>query len=254
MKATRLNEIENLLEEQTTISINKLCETFNVSKNTIRRDIAELEKRGIIKKVYGGIVRNQTNIPEPFSSREIKNKNKKKLIARLAASLVNDNDVIYIDSGTTTMHIVPYLADRKNITILTANIYVINEAFHYPQINVIATGGTLYRPSNAFTGASVLQFLKEYNISKCFLAATGFSIKSGATNASPMESEIKKYLTMHSQTKILLVDSTKIDQISLVTFSPLKDMDYIISDKPLPLTYEDYSSENHVHLITPQED
>lgn len=252
MKATRLNDIENLLEEQNTISINRLCEIFNVSKNTIRRDIVELEKRGTIKKVYGGIMRNQTNIPEPFAAREIKNKAKKKQLAKLAANLVNDNDIIYIDSGTTTMHMVPYLADKKNLTILTANVYVINEAFHYPQMNVIATGGSLYRPSNAFTGASVLQFLKDFNISKCFLAATGISIENGATNASPMEGDIKKYLTHHSKVKILLVDSTKINQVSLVTFSKLKDMDYIISDKKMPKEYEDYFKENDVTLITPE--
>lgn len=251
MKATRLNDIENLLEEQNTISINRLCEIFNVSKNTIRRDIVELEKRGTIKKVYGGIMRNQTNIPEPFAAREIKNKAKKKQLAKLAANLVNDNDIIYIDSGTTTMHMVPYLADKKNLTILTANVYVINEAFHYPQMNVIATGGSLYRPSNAFTGASVLQFLKDFNISKCFLAATGISLENGATNASPMEGDIKKYLTKHSKVKILLVDSTKINQVSLVTFSPLKDMDYIISDKKMPEDYETYFKENNVTLITP---
>ena len=202
MKATRLNDIENLLEEQNTLSINHLCEIFNVSKNTIRRDIAELEKRGTIKKVYGGIMRNQTNIPEPFAAREIKNKTKKKQLAKLAANLVDDNDIIYIDSGTTTMHMIPYLAEKKNLTILTANVYVINEAFHYPQMNIIATGGTLYRPSNAFVGASVLQFLEGFNISKCFLAATGISIENGATNASPMEGDIKKYLTSNSKTKI----------------------------------------------------
>ena len=123
MKATRLNDIENLLEEQNTLSINHLCEIFNVSKNTIRRDIAELEKRGTIKKVYGGIMRNQTNIPEPFAAREIKNKTKKKQLAKLAANLVDDNDIIYIDSGTTTMHMIPYLAEKKNLTILTANVY-----------------------------------------------------------------------------------------------------------------------------------
>ena len=251
MKATRLNDIENLLEEQNTLSINHLCEIFNVSKNKIRRDIAELEKRGAIKKVYGGIMRNQTNIPEPFAAREIKNKTKKKQLAKLAANLVDDNDIIYIDSGTTTMHMIPYLAEKKNLTILTANVYVINEAFHYPQMNIIATGGTLYRPSNAFVGASVLQFLEGFNISKCFLAATGISIENGATNASPMEGDIKKYLTSNSKTKILLVDSTKIDQVSLVTFAKLKDMDYIISDNKFSSKYNDYFKHNNVHLVTP---
>ena len=64
-------------------------------------------------------MRNQTNIPEPFAAREIKNKTKKKQLAKLAANLVDDNDIIYIDSGTTTMHMIPYLAEKKNLTILT---------------------------------------------------------------------------------------------------------------------------------------
>lgn len=146
---------------------------------------------------------------------------------------------------------VPYLSEKKNLTILTANVYVINEAFHYPQMNIIATGGTLYRPSNAFTGASVLHFLDGFNISKCFLAATGISIENGATNASPIEGDIKKYLTANSKTKILLVDSTKLDQVSLVTFAKLKDMDYIVSDSHFTNKYEDYFKHNNVRLITP---
>lgn len=250
MKATRLNDIEALLEEQDTISIDALCQKFAVSKNTIRRDIAELEKRGVIKKVYGGIMRAQNNVPEPFSSREIKNKSKKKDISRMAAELIEDNDIIYIDSGTTTMHIMPYLAEKKNLTILTANVYVVNEALKYPQMNVICTGGTLYHPSDAFVGAGVLRFLREYNIAKALLASTGISIENGATNASPLEGDIKKYLMANSQVKMLLVDSTKIDKVSLVTFAQLKDFDYVITDKMLNEEYQAYFAKNDVKLIT----
>ena len=78
-----------------------------------------------------------------------------------------------------------------------------------------------------------------------------FSIENGATNASPMEGDIKKYLTSNSKTKILLVDSTKIDQVSLVTFAKLKDMDYIISDNKFSSKYNDYFKHNNVHLVTP---
>lgn len=250
MKVTRLNEIETLLEEQNTLSIDELCDKFSVSKNTIRRDISELEKRGTIKKVYGGIMRNQNNMPEPFFSREIKNKVKKRDIARRASSLIEDNDIIYIDSGTTTIHIVPYLAKKTNLTILTANVYVINEALQYPQINLISTGGTLYHPSNAFVGANVLQFLQDYNITKSILAATGFSIANGVTNTSPMESEIKKYLIAHSKTRILLVDSTKEDKVSLVTFAKLTDFDYIVTDKKPDAEYEAYFKKNGIQVLT----
>ena len=100
--------------------------------------------------------------------------------------------------------------------------------------------------------AAVSQFLEGFNISKCFLAATGISIENGATNASPMEGDIKKYLTSHSKTKILfIVDSTKMDQVSLVTFAKLKDMDYIISDNKFTPKYDEYFKQNNVKLITP---
>lgn len=251
MKASRLSEIENLLEEKQTISINDLCDIFQVSKNTIRRDIVELQNRGLIKKVYGGIMRNTVYAPEPFATREIKNKTKKKIIAKLAAQLVSDDDIIYIDSGTTTMHMVPYLANRKNLTIITSNVYVINEAFQYPQIEVIATGGNFYRPSNAFTGVSVTEFLAKYNIAKCFFASTGFSIGSGITNTTPLEGDIKTYLSQNSKTKILLADSTKVDKISLITYAPLESMDYIVCDSPLPEKYNKFCKEHNIKLITP---
>lgn len=249
MKINRLNKIEEILKESNNISIDRLCEIFEVSKNTIRRDIAELEKRSSIKKVYGGIMLKQNETPEPFAARQIKNQVQKKQIAKLASNLVADGDVIYIDSGTTTMHMIPYLADKKNLTIITASVYVINAAFSYEQLSIIATGGSLYRPSNAFVGSSVINCLKNYNISKIFLASTGFSIEDGATNASPLECEIKRYLTEKNSTKVLLVDSSKAGAVSLMTFCPLKDFDYFITDKEPSKEYVDHLQKNNVALI-----
>lgn len=250
MKINRLNKIEDILEESKNISINSLCETLEVSKNTIRRDIAELEKRGLIKKVYGGIMLNRNESPEPFAAREIKNQAQKKRIAKLASTLVNDGDVIYIDSGTTTMHMIPYLAEKINLTIITASVHVINAAFPYNNLNVISTGGSLYRPSNAFVGASVLSCLKNYNISKTFLASTGFSIEIGATNASPLECEIKQYLTEKSNLKALLVDSSKIGIASLMTFCQLVDLDYFVMEQNPPEEYLAYFAKHSIGLIT----
>lgn len=251
MKIDRINKIRALLNETETISIDKLCETFGMSKNTIRRDIAELEKQGIIQKIYGGIMLAQKDVPEPFAMREIKNQQAKKQIAQLAASLVNDGDVIYIDSGTTTMHMTKHLAERKNLTILTASVHVINSAFHYPQLNVIATGGTLYRPSNSFVDGVVLDFLRKYNISKAFLSSTGFSIENGVTNASPLECEIKRFLTEKSQTRILLADYSKIGIASLMTFCQLKDIDTLVIDRLPPDNYTSYLKEHNVNLVVP---
>lgn len=122
MKEERIHQIHELLIERKRISLDELCENFGVSKNTIRRDINELEEQGIIRKVYGGIVLKEAEIMslEPFSAREIRNINEKKKIAAVAAALVNDGEVIYIDSGTTTMHLLPHLAEKNFLTIVTA--------------------------------------------------------------------------------------------------------------------------------------
>lgn len=252
MKIDRINEINNLLKERPTLSIKELCELFQVSKNTIRRDISVLASQGIIQKVYGGIVlchQPANNTPEPFAARESKHSQAKRQIATLAASCVNDGDIIYIDSGTTTMHMIPELAKKQHITIVTTSVHAINIATDYDNLSVISTGGSLYIPSNAFVGPSALESLRKYNISKAFLASTGISLKHGATNASPSECEIKQLVMQKSLIKYLLVDHSKIDTASLMSFCTLNELDCIVTDEKPPAKYLDYLQANHVKLL-----
>lgn len=250
MKFHRLNEIEKYLDDVGNVSLDKLCEVFNVSKNTIRRDVTELERRGSIRKVHGGIVSTKTNVLEPFELREVKNQAEKKIAAEIACQLVQDGDVIFIDSGTTTMHMMPYLADRKKLTIITYNLHVILAAIPYPNVNVISTGGELYRGANSFVGINTINFLKNYNISKSFLSSTGISITKGVTNASPSEYQIKKHIMETASTAILLVDHTKLNVTSLMTYCHLQDFDYIVMDAPPPQEYIDFCRANKIVLLT----
>ena len=252
MKINRIQKIRELLEDTHSISINTLCETFNVSKYTIRRDINELEKTGFLKKVYGGIVlqEREHHSPEPFSLRESRNVQAKKKIARIAASLVKDGDIIYIDSGTTTMHMLPFLVKHQHLTIVTASVYILNAAAALNQFNIIATGGTLYIPSMAFVGPTVLNCLKDYNISKAFMASTGVSIEHGATNASPLESEIKRSLIGKAAQKFLLADTSKLDVASLISYCSLKDLNGVIMEKTPPSRYVEYLEQNNIPLMT----
>jgi len=252
LKADRINKIHELIKERQIISLDELCDIFSVSKNTIRRDIAELDAEGVIEKVYGGIVLKESasNSPEPFAAREIRNVAEKKIIAQIAAALIQDGEVIYIDSGTTTMHLLPHLANRKQLTIVTANIYVIDYASRYQNLNVIATGGYVYPPSNALVGPGVISCIKAYNFSKIFLASTGISIEHGATNASPLECEIKQRLVQKSCPKYLLVDDSKLDVASLMTYCELNALDNIIMNETPPEKYLTYFEKNNVRLMT----
>ena len=195
MKIDRINRIHELLKSVHNISINDLCDTFQVSKNTIRREIAELEQQGLIKKVYGGIVLAEpSGSPEPFASRESRNADAKKQIARMAADFVHDGDVIYIDSGTTTMHMIPYLTEKHRLTIVTASVHVINAASNYSNLNVL------------------------------------------------VEKDCEHFL---------LVDDSKFDISSLMSYCTLKEMQYIMTNKLPPEKYVSYCTANHIQLITP---
>lgn len=231
MRSQRLDKIKNHLYEHKTVTLDELCEVFQVSKNTIRRDINELVASGEVKKIYGGVTIEGISPTVSFAERNISNLPLKQKIAKKAATLVSDNEIIFIDSGTTTIHMIEHIKDIENLTILTNSVGVIINCIPYPNINVISLSGNLNRKTLSFTGSSASEVLSQYNISKSFLAATGISTISGATNSSPTETDIKRTAIQKSQQSYLLVDHNKFDVVSLMTFSNYDDLDGIITDK-----------------------
>lgn len=255
MKVNRIRKIEELLRDMHSLSIDYLCEYFNVSKNTIRRDIAEMDKNGCIKKVYGGIVLKETQEPVQEDKcghnwvMNTTNLEAKMKIAQMAADLVEDEDVIYIDIGTTTALLLPYIENKKNVTIVTANIHAINAAVEAEKFNIIATGGTLYPPSKAFVGPSVTRSLSMYNISKFFMSTIGVSIENGATSASPLDCEIQYLLTSKPGKHYLMMDTSKLDAPSLVSYGTLEGFDAVITNEKPMQKYIDYLQDHQVELI-----
>ena len=109
MREERLSKMEAYIRLQKSVSLDTLCEVFGISKNTVRRDIADIIARTDIRKIYGGVSIPYNKIPPPFEERMSINTDKKDCIGRLASSLVEDGDIIYVDSGTTTCRIIDYL-------------------------------------------------------------------------------------------------------------------------------------------------
>ncbi|NDL68784.1 DeoR/GlpR family DNA-binding transcription regulator [Anaerotalea alkaliphila] len=230
MRSKRLDSVKKYIEENKTVTLDQLCAEFQVSKNTIRRDINELVSSGEIRKIYGGVTIEGFKPMSSFDERNISNLELKQRIARYAAKLVKDGEIIFIDSGTTTMHMVEHLKERQNLTILTNSIEVIMRAIPYPNINVISLSGTLNRKTLSFTGASSAEVLGRFNINKAFLASTGISTAGGATNSSPAETEIKHTALLKSQQSFLLLDHTKFNTIALITYSRFDDIHTLVTD------------------------
>jgi DeoR family myo-inositol catabolism operon transcriptional repressor len=245
VKTKRIEQIEQYVTTNQTVSLDKLCEVFHISKNTLRRDINDLVKTGSVKKVYGGVTAVKRTLV-PFEERNIKNQEGKHAIGRKAAENVQDGDVIFIDSGTTTPNMVPFLKG-KNITILTQNLSVLLNAFPYTELKVFLLGGKLIRSTNSFSMIHV-DMLNCYNINKAFLATTGLSIDNGVTNSSPQEYEIKKKVVEKSGKTYLLADYSKFGVSSLMTYCRLDDVSCLITNRMPPEKYQAFLANHSIEL------
>lgn len=246
-KERRINQIYEYLIKNQSVSLDELVRVFHVSKNTIRRDVQELVERGDFKKVYGGVTINQKKL-ESFHDRQIKNQHEKAIIGQLAARFVEEEDIIFIDSGTTTIEMFNYIKDKR-LTVLTNNLEFIAHAIPYNNLNVISTGGILERKTNSLSSFNNVDLLKNYNINKAFMASTGISITNGVTNASPYETKLKQTIVEKCKEIYLLVDHNKFESYGLMTYCQLNDIDYIITDKTPQKEYQEYCLENEIKLI-----
>ncbi len=237
IRTKRITEIKNYIYEHKTVSLDQLCEVFDVSKNTIRRDIQSITQNSDIKKVYGGVSVMQNKRLVAFEQRSTQNATAKQEIAKKAAELVEDGDIIFVDSGTTTSHMADYLKDKKDLIILTNNLEFISKAIPYENLKIISLSGLLNRETLSFTGENATMVMETFNINKAFLATTGISITYGVTNSSQQESIVKQCALKRSYQSILLADASKFGAVSLISYCQFNKPDIIITNAKPPAEY-----------------
>lgn len=243
MRSKRISDIEDYIYENKTVTLDQLCRVFDVSKNTIRRDLKEIISDGNFKKIYGGVTVKDNKDLLPFSERNINNLDAKKKIAAKAAELVEDSDVIFIDSGTTTIHMIDYIKEKKNLTIITNNLEVMIRVIPYENIKLISLSGELDRNTLSFTGDTASLVLKSYNISKAFMASAGVSVDGGVTNSSTKEYDIKSTAVKRSNRVYLLTSADKFNEVAIMTYCTIDKLSGIISDGKLPQDIKEYMDE-----------
>lgn len=250
MRSKRISDIEDYIYENKTVTLDQLCRVFDVSKNTIRRDLKDIISDGNFKKIYGGVtVKDNKDLLPPFSERNISNLDAKKKIAAQAAALVEDSDVIFIDSGTTTIHMIDFIKDKKNLTIITNNLEVMIRVIPYENIKLISLSGELDRNTLSFTGDTASAVLKSYNISKAFMASAGVSVEGGVTNSSTKEYDIKTTAVKRSSMVYLLASQDKFNLVAIMTYCTLDKLTGIISDGIPPQDIVEYMQEHEMELI-----
>ena len=249
MRSDRLHSVEKYILEHQKVSIDQLCEAFNVSTNTIRRDLSDLEKRGYVSKVYGGVVavRPDDYVPEPM--RTSRNKDAKEKIGELAAELVENGDVIFIDSGTTAINIIPKLTNKKNITIISHSMTVLALVTKYLEFDVMGIGGQYNPDTSSFFGPETMEALEGFHITKAFIGCSGVTAESGLSNMTYYEPILKNKVIERSRKVILVTDVSKMGYNATRRVCPLNAVHVLISEKKPPQDIVDYCNRYGVEMI-----
>jgi DeoR/GlpR family transcriptional regulator of sugar metabolism len=204
-------EILEILKHRETVEVSELTKLFEVSKVTIRGDLDDLERKGMLIRTHGGaMLPENLALVRRLSHTMEEQKEEKIAICRGALDLIKDGMSIIIDSGSTTVHLARMVADRQ-ISVLTNSVPVIQELMNSPSVELFVSGGVLRKPSMSLMGAGASFMLDQIHGDILFLGAAGFSIKQGITGTNIIEAETKRQMIKNASAVCLLADSSKQD-------------------------------------------
>ena len=243
----RRARIIEIVNEKKAVSLNELVDLLDTSAATIRRDINALNRSRQLIKVFGGataLTSKHVNTKEDaVKMKAQKNVVEKDNISRYAADLIQDNDFVYIDAGTTTLAMIDYITNHNAK-------YITNGVVHAKRLmekglETIMIGGRLKASTEAVVGPDCVEFIRKYHFTKAFMGTNGISIQAGFTTPDVDEAMIKTEAIRHAYMSYVLADHTKFDEINSVTFASIGDCS-IITDK---LTAKDYMNHTTVMIV-----
>ena len=233
--APRRQQILNLLEETGSLDVGDLADRFAVSVVTIRKDLDDLERQGLLQRTFGGAVfSHRSRFNRSFLERASQHLREKRAIAAAALEYIKDGDTIILDAGTTTLALAQLLKQHvKSAFIITCSVPVALEVSS-AGYDILLLGGMIRNKSLALLGRETLWMLDRYRADKAFLGSSGFTIEKGHTTPNPEDAQIKEAIMRVSLEKYVLVDSSKFGDQCLTRFANLRDVDLTITDSYLP--------------------
>ncbi|NGP45379.1 DeoR/GlpR transcriptional regulator [Bacillaceae bacterium SIJ1] len=240
----RYTIILEMLETNKIVKVPDLCKAFNVSIETVRRDLEYLEQEGKLKRVYGGAVLTTKSAKEPsYYSRSTKNAEEKVAIGRKAAELVSNGDTLMIDLGTTTLEVARHLKDKTDLTIITNCLTIAQELVDVPTFRVILPGGLLRAKELALSGFISEQFMNDFNVDKTIIGAGGITVDRGISDYHLEETRVRRTMIEKGEQTIVVADHSKFGIKALVNVCSLEDIDTIVTNgklkKDIAQTYVD---------------
>jgi DeoR family fructose operon transcriptional repressor len=226
--------ILDLLQNTDTVSIKEIARACQSSEITARRDLNELEEQGLLIRKHGGAIRSEAAFNLfSFDNRLNRNKERKIRVCQSASHYIRNNDIIFIDCGTTLYHLSSFIRHIKNLKIITNSLPIVSELMNYPNINIIIIGGEVVSDRRAIYGPAAERCIAAYHADRAFIGADGISLKNGLSSYDDLESAITRRMIENADEVYLLCDSSKLEKDSLIKFAPVSAIDFLVTDDEL---------------------
>lgn len=246
----RQNEILEIIKEKVFVRVDELAERVYASPATIRRDLALLDQAGLIQRLHGGaslvgasagetssLVRKQSNVAE------------KRRMANKALSYIDNGGCYFLDSSTTTEKIIPLLAKKNDITIITNGLEAGVQLASVPSVRAYIAGGEIQKKSASSISGDVLSFISAFTCDAFFFSCKGVSLENGPTEGTLEQQRCKMGMLKKATKHILLADHTKFGKTYLVSDCSWEGIDVLITDEEPSPEFKKKIEDCHIELV-----
>ena len=246
----RRNEIIARLTAQGKVIVSELAKDFEVTEETIRRDLEKLDNEGLASKTYGGAVaKHNSSVDLPYNVRESVNVDKKQYISELISNMIRDGERIMLDSSSTALYITKKIKNKKNLTIITNSVKILLELADKSDWTVLSTGGALKQGGLSLMGSSAEKMIKSYYVDTAILSCKGLDTEFGATDSNESDSLLKQAMLHSAERKILALDTDKFDKKAFIQVCDAADVDIIVTNAQPPEKWVRFCEEKGIELI-----
>ena len=233
----RLDKILDMLRDNQVVTVRTIVNTLYISEATARRDLIELENRGLARRVHGGVILTNSDRGVPFSLRESEVPDRKSIVGERAAALVKQGQVIMLDASTSCGAMVRYLPDNGDLLVITSGIKTA-AALAERRIRTLVTGGTIMDNTYSMVGYYAQHVVGDMVVDTAFLSCRGISEDGRICGVMPEEIQLRSLMSQHARRIVILLTANKIGKEYYYTFGSIEDVDEIICDGELPPAWQ----------------
>lgn len=226
----RQEELLRIVNSRRYVSMRDLVRGSSSSESTVRRDLKELERRSLLRLSHGGVAASLPEVSRALSIRSKEHREAKQRIARAAAQLVQDNETIVLDAGSTVEEFVRALDPTLRLTCITCSIQIANVLCEKPHFDSILAGGSINTSDQAVIGPLTLETLARFRAAKFFLGSTGITEERGVTNFNLSLVDVRRRMYDISDQLVILADSSKFGMEGLASVVSIDEIDYLVTD------------------------